>query len=206
MGYVYIFVNDWMPKLVKIGITDDLEQRLKDSAKDTFVPCAFNCYYAIKSDQDSKLEKFIHTTYDMFRVNDKREFFEINPDRAKTMLKGLVDMGVATEIDDNQTQQISQNVSEQLTKDGEQLIFRRRQNTTFKMLGIEIGSELVYKNDETKKVKTIDEINNVEYEGEIFSISNLSDKLTGYRTSGYEYFRYDGKLLGDIRRDIDSNE
>jgi hypothetical protein len=25
MGYLYIFINDWMPKLVKIGITEDLE-------------------------------------------------------------------------------------------------------------------------------------------------------------------------------------
>jgi len=195
-----------MPKIVKIGITDDLEQRLKDSAKDTFVPCGFSCYYAIKSDQEDKLEKFIHTTYDVDRVNDKREFFEISPERAKTMLKGLVTIGVATEIDDDQTQQISKNVSDQLTKNGEQLLFKRRQNTTFKMLGIEIGTELVYKNDETKKVKTVDEINTVEYENEKFSISNLSDKLTGYRTSGFEYFKYEGKILGDMRRELDSNE
>jgi len=206
MGYVYIFVNGWMPKIVKIGITNDLEQRLRDSAGNEFVPCAFDCYYAIKSDQYDKLEKFIHKSYDMFRVNEKREFFEINPDQAKTMLKGLVDLGVATEVDDNQTQQITKNVSEQLTKDGEQLIIRRRNNTTFKMLGIEIGTELVYKNDETKKVKTVDEINTVEYENEKFSISNLSDKFTGYRTSGFEYFKYEGKILGDMRRELDSNE
>lgn len=205
MGYVYIFVNEWMPKIVKIGITNDLEQRLKDSAKDTFVPCAFSCYYAIKSDKEEILEDFIHTTYDIDRVNDKREFFEISPERAKTMLKGLVNLGVATEIDDKQTQQISENVSEQLTKNGEQLLFKRRQNTTFKMLGINIGTELVYKKDETKKVKTVDEINNVEYEGEIFNISNLSDKFTGYRTSGFDYFKYNGKILNDIRRELDSN-
>jgi len=206
MGYVYIFVNEYMPDILKIGITDDLEQRLKDSARDSFVPCVFNCYYAIKSDQHEKLEDFIHKTYNRFRVNEKREFFEIYPEEAKEMLKGLVNLGVATEINDSQTQQISEEVSKQLTKDGQQLILRRRQNTTFKMLDIKIGTELTYKNDETIIVKTVDEINNVEYEGEIFSISNLSNKLLGYRVSGFEYFIYNGKTLGDIRRERESNE
>jgi hypothetical protein len=204
MGYVYIFVNEWMPKIVKIGITEDLGQRLKESAGNAFVPCAFNCYYAIQSEQYNKLETFIHKVYDMFRINDKREFFELDADQAKTMLQGLVEIGIATEVGDVQTQRISQNISDQLTKDGEQLLFRRRPRTTFKMIGIKIGTELVYKNDLTITVKTFDEINNVEYEGEVMTISNLSDKLVGYPTSGYEYFIYNGKTLGDIRRELEA--
>ena len=205
MGYVYIFINEWMPKIVKIGITEDLGQRLKESAGNAFVPCAFTCYYAIQSDKYDKLETFIHKTYDMFRVNDKREFFELDADQAKIMLKGLVEIGVATEVGDNQTQQISQNISDQLTKNGEQLLFRKRPRTTFKMIGIPIGTELTHKNDESIKIITVDEINNVEYEGEVMTISSLSDKIVGYPTSGYEYFTYNGKVLGDIRRELEAS-
>jgi hypothetical protein len=205
MGYVYIFQNDWMPNIIKIGITDDLEKRLKESAGNEFVPCAFSCYYAIQSDKNDKLEKFIHKTYDMFRVNDKREFFELDVDTAKTMLQGLVDIGVATEIDDSKVQQISQSVSSQLTQAGVQTIIRKRSRTTFKMLNIQIGTELIYKNDESIKCLTVDDINLIEFEGEKRTISNLSDKLAGYTTSGFEYFKLNGKTLADIRREIEGN-
>jgi hypothetical protein len=205
MGFVYIFENDWMPKLVKIGITDDLERRLRESAGNEFVPCSFNCYYAIQSNQSDKLEIFIHKTYDMFRINDKREFFELDIDQAKTMLQGLVEIGVATEVDIAQSQIISKNVSIQLTQDGIQSIVRRRPRTTFKMLGISIGSELIYKNDNSIKIKTVDDINLIEFEEEKRTISNLSDKLLGYPTSGFEYFLYNDKTLGDLRRELESN-
>jgi hypothetical protein len=204
MGFVYIFINDWMPKLVKIGITANLEQRLKESGQNTFVPCAFSCFYAIESEQYENLETFVHKTYDMFRVNDKREFFELEPETAKDMLKGLVELGLAKEIASIETEKLSDAVSQQLTASGDQAILRKRSRTTFKMLNIPIGTELVYKNDDKIVCKTIDDINQVECNGEIRSISNLSIKLTGSSTNGFEYFTLNNKSLGDMRRELDA--
>jgi len=204
MGFVYIIENEWMPKLVKIGITKNLKQRLKESGQDTFVPCAFSLYYAIQSEQYEKLESFIHKTYDMFRVNEKREFFELEPETAKVMLKGLIEIGVATEIPSSETDKISAEVSQELTASGVQAIFRKRSKTTFKMLGIPTGTKLVYKNDNTHVCKTIDEINQVEYNGIISSISSLSNKLTGSPTSGFYYFTFNNKSLADMRLELES--
>jgi hypothetical protein len=208
MGYVYVFVNEWMPKLVKIGITGDLEKRLKESAgsggSGTFIPCAFSCYYAIKSDQNDKLEKFLHQVYDKFRINDKREFFELSPAEAKNALQGLVTLGLATEIDDDETKKITIKVNKELADEGEQTILRRRPRTTFKMLGIEKGSEIVYKGDSNIICKTADEENNIEFKGVKRAISNVSVELTGSSSNGFENFLYNGKVLGDIRRELEA--
>jgi len=208
MGYVYIFINEWMPKLVKIGITDNLEDRLKQSAgsggSGTFIPCAFSCYYAVKSDQNDKLEKFMHQVYDKFRINDRREFFELSPVEAKDTLKGLVTLGIATEINDEETELITDKITKELTDEGEQKILRKRPRTTFKMLGIKQGSELVFKGNNTIICKTVDDENIVEYEGQKRTISNVSVELTGNSSNGFENFLYNGKILGDIRRELEA--
>jgi len=208
MGYVYIFTNEWMPRLIKIGITNNLEKRLKESAgsggSGTFIPCVFSCYYAIESDKHSKLEEFIHQVYDKYRINDKREFFELSPIEAKKMLQGLISLGVAKEIDDKYAKLINDKVNKELTEAGEQKILRKRPRTTFEMLGIPKESVLAFKGNNSITCKTIDEINNVEYEGSIRTISNLSDELTGSSSNGFENFLYNGRLLGDIRREMEA--
>ena len=208
MGFLYIFVNEWMPKLVKIGITDDLEKRLKQSAgtggDGTFIPCAFSCYYAVKSDQNDKLEKFLHQVYDKFRINDRREFFELSPAEAKKTLQGLIALGVATEIDDKETETISDKIAKELDAEGQQKILRKRPRTTFRMLGIKQRSELVYKGDNAITCITSDDENNVEFKGVERTISNVSSELTGCPSNGFENFLYNGKILGDIRREMES--
>jgi hypothetical protein len=208
MGYVYVFINEWMPKLVKIGMTDDLEKRLKESAgsggSGTFIPCAFSCYYAVQSDQNDKLEKFIHQVYNKYRINEKREFFELYPAEAKKVLQGLVTLGVATEIGNEETEKITTEVTKELAEEGQQTILRRRPRTTFKMLGIKPESILVYKSSNEITCKTVDELNNVDYKGAIRTISNVSDELIGSSSNGFEYFLYDGKILGDIRREMEA--
>jgi hypothetical protein len=73
-------------------------------------------------------------------------------------------------------------------------------NTTFKKLGIKVGTVLVYKNDEAIKVKTVDEKNGVKYKGETYTISNVAGQLTRSNANGYKYFKYNGTVLYDIRR------
>ena len=208
MGYLYIFANEWMPKLVKIGTTDNLERRLRESAGSgaakTFIPCAFSCYYAIESDKNNELEEFIHQIYDKYRINDKREFFELSAEEAKRALQGLIKLGIATEINNEETQNLTEKVNKELADAGEQVILRKRPRTTFKMLGVSIESELVFKNNHTITCKTSDEINNVLFNGIIRTISNLSEELVGSSSNGFEYFLYNGRILGDIRRELEA--
>jgi hypothetical protein len=158
----------------------------------------------VKSDQNDKLEKFIHQVYYKFRVNNRREFFELSPAEAKKTLQGLITLGVATEIDEKETENITDKIVKELDNEGQQKILRKRPRTTFKMLGIKPESELVYRGDSSIICKTIDEENNVEFKGEVRTISNVSVELTGGSSNGFENFLYNGKILGDIRREMEA--
>ena len=87
---VYIFINQSMPDMVKIGITDNVERRVKELSGSTGVPLPFECYYAVKVSEDAKkLEKKIHEGFDKQRVRREREFFYTSPENAKSILEIL---------------------------------------------------------------------------------------------------------------------
>ncbi|MCW8946525.1 MAG: GIY-YIG nuclease family protein, partial [Sedimenticola sp.] len=44
---VYVLINESMPGYVKVGRTDDLEQRMR-SLDNTSLPLPFECFYAAK--------------------------------------------------------------------------------------------------------------------------------------------------------------
>ena len=46
MDIVYILTNTEMPDLLKIGVTKDLDQRLKSLSAHSGVPVPFECFYA----------------------------------------------------------------------------------------------------------------------------------------------------------------
>ena len=45
-----------MPDTIKIGITDNLERRIKE-LDNTSLPLPFECYYAVEVEDASKIEK-----------------------------------------------------------------------------------------------------------------------------------------------------
>ena len=49
---VYILTNQSMPDTIKIGITDDLESRMKQ-LDNTSTPLPFECYYAVEVEDAS---------------------------------------------------------------------------------------------------------------------------------------------------------
>jgi hypothetical protein len=76
---------------------------------------------------------------------------------------------------------------------------RRGKKTSFEALGIPVGSELVFKNRPEVKCVTVDAVNQVERDGERFSISSLASSINGYPSSGYGYFTWNGVLLSKLR-------
>ena len=53
---VYILTNQSMPDTIKIGITDDLESRMKQ-LDNTSAPLPFECYYAVEVEDARAIEK-----------------------------------------------------------------------------------------------------------------------------------------------------
>ena len=83
-----------MPEMVKIGITDNLKERIKHLSRHTSVPLPFECFYAVKVEEDAKkIEKKIHEGFDQQRVRREREFFYTSPEQAKSILEILEIMG-----------------------------------------------------------------------------------------------------------------
>ena len=83
-----------MPDLIKVGITDDLERRMKELDK-TGTPLPFECFYAVEIDENiaPKIEKKIHEGFDDKRIRHNREFFSATPEQAKSILEIAEIMG-----------------------------------------------------------------------------------------------------------------
>ena len=92
MPIVYILINQSMPDTIKIGITDNLERRIRE-LDNTSTPLPFECYYAVEVKDASKIEKKIHEGLDDKRIRQNREFFNASPEQAKSILEIAEVMG-----------------------------------------------------------------------------------------------------------------
>lgn len=85
---IYILTNEAMPGYVKIRkTTNDLEQRVRDLSASTSVPLPFTVFYACTVKNANFVEHQLHDAFDNNRVNPRREFFQIAPERVVAALK-----------------------------------------------------------------------------------------------------------------------
>ena len=74
---VYVFTNEAMPGLIKIGLTgDSIETRLTQLSSNTGVPLPFECYFAAAVADGARLERTLHQLFAEYRINPRREFFK----------------------------------------------------------------------------------------------------------------------------------
>lgn len=90
-GYVYIFTNpSFRENWVKIGRSEREPDIRAKELYNTSVPLRFEIYATVKTSKYKELEQLIHnnlTNLGKRRVNDKREFFNIEPEEALNHLK-----------------------------------------------------------------------------------------------------------------------
>jgi hypothetical protein len=94
-GYIYCFVNESMPGIVKVGMTNrSPEDRLKDAnSPDTFKPpLPYKIGFAKYVKNPKEKEYMLHKLLEKYteRVNNQREFFRISPEDL-LMFFGLID-------------------------------------------------------------------------------------------------------------------
>ena len=201
---VYIFINQSMPDIVKIGITDNVERRVKELSGSTGVPLPFECYYAVKVSEDAKkLEKKIHEGFDKQRVRREREFFYTSPENAKSILEILEIMGgenVTPKDDIVESQEEKQALDEAR---------KLRTRFNFSMLDIKPGEILKFKKDNSIVCEVHDETQ-VKFRDKITSLSNSADiilKEMGYEwlsVQGPRWWVYEGKTLSELRNERES--
>jgi hypothetical protein len=199
MGIVYILTNDAMPGIIKIGITEStIEDRIK-SLDNTSLPLPFRFYFAIETKRFKEIEKLAHNAFSDHRIRDNREFFRIDPERAVAALRiaGDKELKQKNEMIDETGTVLEENI--QKNKE-------RKKRFSFDLVNIEIGSELTFTRDDSKKCKVFSNTE-VEYDGKVYSLSGLADKLLtemGYNwksVQGPLYFEYNGKTLSELRNE-----
>jgi hypothetical protein len=189
-----------MPGLVKIGRTDDsVESRLTALSSATGIPLAFECYFAAEVEDAPKVERILHQLFAEHRVNLKREFFRIDPEKAVLALS----IGKFKQITTGDAE-VEKEEKEALEK-----VKARRPKLRLDAIGVPPGSILNFSRDETV-VATVVEDGKVNLKGKILSLSASALEVLhemGYTTpsaSGSEYWMYDGELLDERRRRIEA--
>lgn len=198
IGYIYILINPAFPNLVKLGYTDNIESRLKTLNSNSGLPDPYTCYayYKVKKRlTDLQLHDLIDILNPALRHSQNREFYEMSADVAYSILESISKITGTEEQLVNVQNQSTQNIDSQAS-----IYNKKAERTTFKMLQIPIGSQLVFTKDSNVIVKTVDDINNVEYMGKQYTLSALAKILLGWTAAqGTQFFAYNGEILTSRR-------
>jgi T5orf172 domain len=197
---VYVLTNEAMPGLVKIGLTNDsVEARLTQLSSHTGVPLAFECYFAAVVKDGARIEKTLHQLFAEARINPKREFFRLDPE--KVVL--AISIGEFKEITPGKAQ-VEPEEQEALEK-----VKARRPRIRLDAIGIKPGDVLSFTRDEAIQAIVAPD-GKVVYEGELLSPSAAALKALhkrGYQTpaaSGSEHWMFDGETLDERRRRMEA--
>ncbi len=193
---IYILTNPAIPNLVKIGRTEDLERRVRDLSSHSAVPIPFEIYYACTVSDANIVERRIHEGFSDHRVNKKREFFQIHPERILSILK-LVEIDDVTPSSDcveDKEEQETLNKARQ-----------RKSNFKFSTVDIGINSVLSFIKDENIQATVVDD-RNIEFEGKVTSLSqaalitlnrNFNEKRQ--TVCGPDFWIYESEALSERR-------
>ncbi|MBT4206958.1 GIY-YIG nuclease family protein [Candidatus Woesearchaeota archaeon] len=191
---VYVLTNPSIPDIVKIGMTSDLTTRMR-SLYNSSVPVPFECYFACTVNDMSFVEKQLHDGFDDFRVNPRREFFRIDPERVVSILKMVMIEDVTPKGD------IVEDEIDQRSLDKEKKV---RGRFNFDMINVPVGSILTFVKDPTITSTVVDK-HKIKFEDEVHSLSSSTLKIVhrmGYtwkQVSGPTYWMYEGETLTERR-------
>lgn len=202
MEIVYILTNEAMSGYVKIGRTStSLEQRIRELNSSTSVPLPFTAFYACTVKDAPFVEHQLHDAFDDSRINPRREFFRIAPERVVAALK-------LAEIENITPKRDFVDAPEDQEALNRARTIRGRFN--FAMVDIPLGAELYFSRDENIKANVVDmhSTNSIELNGEITSLSRSAQKILGfdYGVAGTDYWMYEGETLDERRRRFESGE
>ncbi|OGH88125.1 MAG: hypothetical protein A3J93_00060 [Candidatus Magasanikbacteria bacterium RIFOXYC2_FULL_42_28] len=196
---IYILTNEAMSGYVKIGRTStNLEQRIRELSASTSIPIPFTCFYACTVNNAQFVEHQLHDAFDNNRINPKREFFQIAPERVVSALKLAEIENITPKKDFVENKE-----------DQQALIKARkiREKFNFNMAKIPVGAELVFSRDENIKAKVLDN-HSIEHDGKKTSLSSSAQKILGYDygVAGTDYWMYEGETLDERRKRLTTQE
>ena len=196
-GYVYILTNPcFKENWVKIGKTENLDRRLVELSQATGIPLPFEIYAVLETAKYNQAEHLIHKLIGKLapdlRINPKREFFNIEPEDAVSIMQEIAGL-----IDDakilyyNNTQSTAQK-----TKKMQNIKRIMSPVKTFYSLGLKNGDEIEFiPNNQYKAI--INSNRTVVFENQEYFLTTLATLLLKRENgenassigSGFEMFR-----------------
>jgi len=201
MEIIYILTNEAMPGYVKIGkTTTSVEQRVLELSRSSAVPLSFECYYAAKVKDANKVELAFHDAFGDHRVNPRREFFNIAPERVVAVLKLLALEDVTP----------SRNVGIEFKEDAIAIERARKKRSAFnfKMVDIPAGSELKFIRDENVTCVVAPDQKHVIFDNKEMSSSEAAALVLGNKwwPQGPGYWTYEGETLDERRMRMEEGD
>ena len=209
-GVIYILTNPSFPEYVKIGYADDINKRLQQLNRSECIPFAFRVYatYEVNSRlSDLKLHSIIDKLNPNLRsvesFNGKqrvREFYAMSPEDAYAILDAIAEMhdcGDKLKLVQPSCEEV---VAEQTAQEIDTESIERASNFSFSKCQIPVGDFIEYCDNPSITARVVDD-RNVEYNGEVMSLTALAKLLSGkkYSIAGPRFFKYKGEWLNDIR-------
>jgi hypothetical protein len=161
----------------------------------TSTPLPFLCYYAARVNDDQRLERTLHAAFGDHRVRSTREFFRLDPYKARVVIELLALEDVTPKGDIFEDTE-SEAAVERATRVSGRYSFSEN--------GIPIGAILEYVSDRSIH-SMVDDDNNVILEGQIVSLSkaavlaNRQRGGTATAISGPISWLFEGETLASIR-------
>lgn len=192
VGILYVLTNPFMPDLVKIGCTNgNVEDRIISLSSATGVPVAFQCHFAARVSNMAAKERTLHQLFADVRVNQRREFFKVDPEKVVLAIQ----MGPFTDVTPGKIHLEDPEEEKALEK------AEKRPPINMEAIGIKPGMELTFSRDENIHA-TVVPGNKVSYDGREMSLSGAAAavlKQDKYPLQGPLYWMYGGKTLNEIR-------
>lgn len=147
------------------------------------------------------VETQLHNAFADSRVNPRREFFNVDPERVVAALKLAEIEDITPKADIVES-----------TEDQESLIKARkiRSRFNFNMVNIPLGAELYFSRDPsvTARVVGLSGSDTIEFNGHRTSLSQSAQEVLGYtnNVSGTAHWSYDGETLDERRQRMEQSE
>lgn len=177
--FVYIFTNPAMPNHVKVGITNNIERRLKDLSQSTAIAEPFECFgfFTVKGSNPSaaEIEKILHF-FLSGRFKQSKEYFKTSPEEVENYFLNVQILNPRLKYS-------------RYKKD----VKGKSKPTTFELLGIAPGSVLLYKPDSSVRCIVENDKNVVIFNNEKTTLSAIACGIEKRSVNGFERFVLESK-------------
>ena len=143
-------------------------------------------------DDEVEVEKAFHDAFGPYRINPRREFFEIESSQAIALLRLVAIEDVTPDV-----QKEAEKIDAE-SQAGARKLKSRRPNLNFVEMGIPLGSVLKFTQSDVS-VEIVSE-NRVKYKEEVRALTAITTELldSKYNVAPSPYWTFDGRSLRDI--------